>query len=55
MFNARMEVVALHHAEAEATVVVEGNPTVVWRNQGINIARVTSQLTKKGIAFVPHD
>jgi len=51
VFNARMEVVALHHAEAEATVVVEGTPTTVWRNQGINIGRVMSQLKKHEIEF----
>jgi hypothetical protein len=54
VFNARMEVIALHHAEAEATVVVEGEPMVVWRNQGINISRVMSQLSGNGISFTPH-
>ena len=51
VFNTRMEVIALHHAEAEATVVVEGAPTVVWRNQGINIARVTKALTDRDVGF----
>lgn len=55
VFNARMEVIALHHAEAEATVVVEGVPTVVWRNQGINISRVTRELTDRDIGFTAHD
>jgi S1-C subfamily serine protease len=55
VFNARMEVIALHHAEAEATIVVEGTPTVVWRNQGIHISRVTSELAGRDIAFTAHD
>jgi S1-C subfamily serine protease len=55
VFNARMEVIALHHAEAEATVAVEGTPTTVWRNQGINISRVTAELSKMGISFTAHD
>jgi hypothetical protein len=55
VFNTRMDVIALHHAEAEATAMVEGVPTVVWRNQGIHVARVTKALTDRGIAYTSHD
>jgi S1-C subfamily serine protease len=55
VFNTRMEVIALHHAEAQATVNVEGVPTVVWRNQGIQISRVIQELTNRGIGFTAHD
>ena len=54
VFNSRMDVVALHHAEAEATVDVDGVPTVVWRNQGIRISRVMVALDELGIPYSGH-
>jgi Trypsin-like peptidase domain/Effector-associated domain 1 len=52
VFNSRMQVIALHHAEAEVTVEVEGKPQVVWRNQGIHYKQVISGLDSQGVAFI---
>ena len=51
VFNIRMQIIALHHAEAEVTVQVDGKPQVMWRNQGIHYAQVMSGLKSKGVAF----
>lgn len=51
VFNSRMEVIALHHAEAETTVLVDGTSEVVWRNQGIHIEQVKKALKKRSITF----
>lgn len=51
VFNSRMEVIALHHAEAETTVTVDGKSEVVWRNQGIHIEQVKKALKKKKVKF----
>jgi S1-C subfamily serine protease len=51
VFNVRMHVIALHHAEAEIGVVVEGKPDVAWRNQGITITKVMSGLTDHDLAY----
>lgn len=49
VFNERMHVVALHHAEAE--VAVAGSDETVWRNEGIRIGRIADGLRARGIAF----
>lgn len=51
VFNSQMEVIALHHAEAETTVQVDGASEVVWRNQGIHIEQVKRALKKKKVKF----
>jgi Trypsin-like peptidase domain/Effector-associated domain 1 len=55
VFSTRMHVVALHHAEAETTVDVDGRTETVWRNQGINIGRVMSGLKDHEIAFLVNE
>ena len=52
VFNARMHVIGLHHAEAEVTVRVTGKEETVWRNQGIHIRQVMRALAQKQLAFV---
>ncbi len=54
VFNALMHVIALHHAEAEVTVNVKGKQETVWRNQGVQIARVMEALKEKGLTFTAH-
>jgi S1-C subfamily serine protease len=49
VFNERMHVVALHHAEAETADLVTGEP--VWRNQGISIERIMKALREREIPF----
>lgn len=51
VFNVQMHVIALHHAESEETVTVNGKEQIVWSNQGIAIQRVMDELTRDGIAF----
>jgi hypothetical protein len=51
VFNSRMEIIALHHGEAEATVPVDGVDQVVWRNEGIHYSQLTTGLTQHEIAF----
>jgi S1-C subfamily serine protease len=51
VFNVRMQVIALHHAEAELTVDVQGKPETVWRNEGIRIERVMKGLKRAKIAY----
>lgn len=56
VFNARMQVIALHQAEAELTLPDEaGRPVVVWRNQGLRIDRVKDGLRRAGIPFAEPD
>jgi S1-C subfamily serine protease len=55
VFNTRMHVVGLHHAETEATVMVDGRPDVVWLNQGIDINTVMRQLGANGVHFDPQE
>lgn len=55
VFNVQMHVIALHHAESEETVTVDGSEQVVWSNQGIAIQRVIDELTQHQIAFVTND
>jgi S1-C subfamily serine protease len=52
VFNDRMQVVALHHAEEETTVEVNGVKETEWRNQGIHIQQVMKDLKGLGIKFV---
>jgi S1-C subfamily serine protease len=51
VFNTRMHVIALHHAEAEVELVVDGGAQTVWRNQGIHCAQVMAGLRGAGVAF----
>lgn len=51
VFNSKLHVIALHQAEAEATVTVAGRPEPVWRNQGIHIARIMRGLRLHGVEF----
>lgn len=55
VFNSRMEVIALHHAEAETTVNVNRAPEVVWRNQGIHIEQVKKALKKNKFTFTANE
>jgi S1-C subfamily serine protease len=50
VFNERMDVVALHHAEVEAPEM--GTGETVWRNQGISIGRIMNGLRDHGVPFV---
>lgn len=52
VFNSRMQIIALHHAEAEVTVEVEGNSQTVWRNQGIHYSQIMAGLTSRSVPFV---
>jgi Trypsin-like peptidase domain/Effector-associated domain 1 len=54
VFNSKMHIIALHHAEAEVQVRVDGRAETVWRNQGIHIARITRGLRAHGISFTGH-
>lgn len=51
VFNSRMHVIALHHAEAVVPVTVDGRAETVWRNQGIHVARIMRGLRAQGIDF----
>jgi S1-C subfamily serine protease len=51
VFNIKMQVIALHHAEAEVTVQVDGREEVEWRNEGIRIEQVMKDLKAEGIKF----
>jgi V8-like Glu-specific endopeptidase len=51
VFNIHMDVIALHHGEAETLVEIDGAETVVWRNEGIRIAQVIKGLAEHGIEF----
>lgn len=55
VFNSRMEVIALHHAEAETTVKVNGASEVVWRNQGIHIEQVKKALKRRNLKFTVNE
>jgi S1-C subfamily serine protease len=55
VFNSRMHVIALHQAEAEVPVTVDGREETVWRNQGIHIARIMRGLRAHGIDFDRND
>ena len=55
VFNVRMHVIALHHAEAEIEVSVNGANEVVWRNEGINVERVVTGLRDKKLEFAVND
>lgn len=49
VFNDALQLIALHHAEAPAKIVVAGQPGTEWRNQGIRVERVISDLKSAGI------
>jgi endonuclease G len=51
VFNVQMHVIALHHAEAEVTLQLDGREEVEWRNEGIRIEQVMRDLTAQGIKF----
>jgi endonuclease G len=51
VFNSRMDLVALHHAEAEIRVTVNNRAEVMYRNEGIQIARIMEGLVAKGVPF----
>jgi S1-C subfamily serine protease len=55
VFNSRMQVIALHHAEVETQAELDGLPQTVWRNQGIHIAQVMRGLRDHGIAFTTNE
>lgn len=55
VFNSRMHVIALHHAEAEVTVNVKGKQETVWRNQGVHIDQVMKALENKGLKFTAQE
>lgn len=55
VFNSRMHVIALHQAEAEMTVAIDGRQETVWRNQGIRISQVIRGLRAHGIPFSGND
>lgn len=52
VFNIKMHLIALHHAEAEVEIDVDGRKDTVWRNEGVRIDRVMEELLSHGIAFV---
>ncbi|MEM7533228.1 MAG: trypsin-like peptidase domain-containing protein [Chloroflexota bacterium] len=54
VFNIKMHLIALHHAEAELMVDVDndGMKEDVWRNQGIHIDRVIEGLQAHEIPFI---
>lgn len=52
VFNVKMQLIALHHAEAEVEVEVAGRKETVWRNEGIRIERVMDGLTAAAIPFI---
>lgn len=52
VFNSSMHVVALHHAESQQDLMVDGKEETIWRNQGIRISRVMDDLTANGIEFL---
>ena len=54
VFNSKMHVIALHQAEAEVQVTVDGRAETVWRNQGIHIARIMRGLRALGLSFSGH-
>ena len=51
VFNSKMHVIALHQAEAEVQVTVDGRTETVWRNQGIRMSRIMRGLRDHGINF----
>ena len=55
VFNNKMHVIALHQAEAEVPVTVDGRKETVWRNQGIRISRIMSGLRAHAIDFTTND
>jgi S1-C subfamily serine protease len=52
VFNIKMHPIALHHAEAEVEIDVDGRKETVWRNEGVRIDRVMEDLQSHGIAFI---
>jgi V8-like Glu-specific endopeptidase len=52
VFNIKMHLIALHHAEAEVVVDVDGREEIVWRNEGVRIDRIMEDLQACGIEFV---
>jgi hypothetical protein len=52
VFSKAMHLIALHHAEAEVKIDVDGREDVVWRNEGIRIERVMDDLKSNGIPFI---
>ena len=55
VFNVRMHVIALHHAEAEVEVQIDGGTEVQWRNEGIAMQRLMERLEEHHIAFTTND
>ena len=55
VFNVRMHVIALHHAEAEVEVQIDGGTEVQWRNEGIAMQRLMERLQQHHIAFTTND
>jgi V8-like Glu-specific endopeptidase len=51
VFNSQMQVVALHHAEAEVIFDVDGRKESVWRNEGIHMNQVMNSLQQANIFF----
>lgn len=51
VFNIAMHLIALHHAEAEMQIDVDGRQEVMWRNEGIRIDRIMEDLQSHGIEF----
>lgn len=51
VFNSQMHVVALHHAEVEVQLDVNGVKETIFRNQGIHINQVIQALKSSAIEF----
>jgi endonuclease G, mitochondrial len=52
VFNSRMHAVALHHAEAEVQLEVDGKAETIWRNEGIRMSQVMEDLLAGGFSFL---
>jgi V8-like Glu-specific endopeptidase len=52
VFNIKMHLIALHHAEAEIVIGVDGREEVVWCNEGVRIDKVMEGLQYNEIKFI---
>lgn len=52
VFNIKMHLIALHHAEENTEVEIDGRKEIVWRNQGIRIDKVMADLRSLDIEFM---
>lgn len=51
VFNTRMHLVALHHAEVELIEVIAGKQVPVYRNEGMRIAPIIERLLAHAVPF----